>query len=104
MTTIQRNLALSEMDNYSDRDAWLSDLAASSIWEDPEDLPEIPQERIAALLRLWDVVHLPIKELLAPMTQAQACREFYVPRRTMQDWFAGVRACPVYVRLYLARY
>ena len=37
MTTIQRNLALSEMDNYSDRDAWLSDLAASSIWEDPEE-------------------------------------------------------------------
>lgn len=103
MNAEQRYLALSEMDNYSDRDAWLSDVASSTIWGDPEDQADIPQERIDTLLRLWDVVHLPIRELLAPMTQAQACREFFVPRRTMQDWFAGVRECPVYVRLYLAR-
>lgn len=102
MNTMQRNLCLSEMDNYTDRDAFVSDLALSSIWDDDPDA-EIPTERIEALSRLWDVIHLPISELLAPMTQAQACREFYVPRRTMQDWFSGARQCPAYVRLYLAR-
>lgn len=103
MNIEQRNLALSEMAHYADRDAWLSDVALSSVWDDPEDQADIPQERIDALIHLWDAVHLPIRELLAPLTLAQASREFYVPYRTMQDWFAGRRECPVYVRLYLAR-
>lgn len=104
MNDSQRNFCLSEMDNYSDPDAFVSDLALSSVWGDPEDSAEIPEERIEALRRLWDVVHLPIQQLLAPMSQAEACRKFYVPRRTMQDWYNNARKCPIYVRLYLARF
>lgn len=99
MTTEQRNQCLDEMNAYSDRDACLSDLALSSIWGD--ETAEIPPERIEALNRLWDVVHLPMRDLLAPLTPTQASRKFYIPVRTLQDWYAGSRTCPIYVRLYL---
>ena len=101
MTNEQRNFVLSEMDNYTDRDVWLSDVALSSIWDGAEDA-EFPQAWIDELRRLWDAVHLPMRELLAPMTPTQASRRFYIPVRTLQDWYAGVRSCPVYVRLMLA--
>ncbi len=102
MNYAQRNYCLAEMDAYSDPDAFVSDLSLSSIWNDPEESAEIPDERIAALARLWEVVHCSMRELLAPMTPTQASRRFCIPVRTLEDWYAGRRACPVYVRLLLA--
>ncbi len=102
MTNLQRSACLSEMAAYQDRDAFVSDLSLSSIWNDPEESAEIPDERIAALARLWDIVHCSMRELLAPMTPTQASRRFFIPVRTLEDWYAGRRACPVYVRLLLA--
>lgn len=100
MTTEQRNFCLDEMPNYTDRDTWLSDVSLSSIWEDELDA-EIPPERLEALEHLWDAVHLPMRDLLSPLTPTQASRKYYIPVRTLQDWYAGVRSCPVYVRLFL---
>lgn len=102
MTPTQRYFALSEMDNYTDRDAFISDLSLSSIWGDQDGSLDIPDERIESLARLWDVVHCPMRELLAPMTPTQASRRFYIPVRTLEDWYSGRRTCPVYVRLLLA--
>lgn len=102
MTIQQRNFALAEMEGMTDRDAWLSDVAMSYYWGDPEGA-EVPQERIDELSRLWDVVHLPVRELVAPLTLTEASRTFFVPYRTMQNWFLGVNPCPVYVRFYLGR-
>lgn len=101
MTPEQRYNCLTEMAAYTDRDAYISDMALSSIWEDaPEG--EIPQERLEQLSRLWDAVHLPIKALLSPLTPTQASRLYCIPVRTLENWYAEIRTCPVYVRLYLS--
>ena len=101
MTPEQRYYCLQEMPAYTDPDAYVSDLALSSLWGE-EGGAEVPADRIAALRELWDVVHKPMRELLAPLTPTQASRRYYIPVRTLQDWYAGKRECPVYVRLYLA--
>ena len=101
MTPEQRYICLAEMDAYTDRDAYVSDLALSYMWEDtPES--DIPQERLEQLSRLWDAVHLPIKTLLATLTPTQASRLYCIPVRTLENWYAEIRTCPVYVRLYLS--
>lgn len=87
-----------------DRDAFVSDWALSSVWGDPEGV-EIPQERITAISGVWDVTHASIRDIRActGLTQADFCTRFCIPRRTLENWEAGVRSCPDYVRLLLAQ-
>ena len=101
MTAEERNFCLTEMSAYSDAGAYASDLAISSVWGDT-DASDIPADRIDELRRLWDAIHLPMRELLAPLSIAEASRRFCIPYRTVQDWFAGLHACPAYLRLLLA--
>ena len=101
MTIEQRNFCFDEMSAYTDRDSFVSDLALSSIWNDAED-DNIPDDRVKELAHLWDIVHLPMGDLLTPLSMIEISRRFYIPYRTVQDWFAGVRSCPLYVRLLLA--
>lgn len=88
----------------ADRDAFASDWALSSVWGDPEGA-EIPADRIAAISDIWDVAHASIRDIRAyiGLTQAAFCTRFCIPRRTVEDWEAGRRSCPDYVRLLLAQ-
>ena len=88
----------------ADRDAFVSDWALSTIWGDPEGV-EIPADRIAAISDIWDVAHASIRDIRAyiGLTQAAFCTRFCIPRRTVEDWEAGRRSCPDYVRLLLAQ-
>ena len=102
MTDKQFMLCVSEVDNYSDRDAYVSDLALSSMWGDAEDAA-IPQERIEFLSQLWDACHRSVKDIAsdAGMSQRKLAEHFYIPYRTVADWCTGKRACKLYDRLMM---
>lgn len=102
MTNKQYRLCVSEAENYTDRDAYLSDLALSSIWGDAEDA-EIPDERIMAMGEIWDACHRSVKQIAAEA--GISCRamaeHFCIPPRTVEDWSAERRESPLYVRLMM---
>ena len=102
MNNKQRRYAFSKASSYSERDAYISDLAISSMWGDgPED--EIPADRLQELGHLWDAANLPMRELLAPCgTMVDASDRFCIPYRTIQDWCADLHPCTPYVRLLIA--
>lgn len=87
-----------------DRDAYVSDWATSSIWNDAEDEP-IPAGRADAIGAVWDTAHLTIREIRAVtgLSQVAFAQRFCIPRRTVEDWEAGRHSCPDYVRLLLAQ-
>ena len=67
------SVCVSESLNYDDRDAFVSDLALSSIWEDAEE-SEIPQERIEWLGKIWNASHRSTKDIAKA---AKFSRGFY---------------------------
>lgn len=98
LTPAIRAALYAETGAYADRDAYVSDMALSSVWGDAEDA-EIPAERLALLGGIWDGKHCTIPELIKKyrMTQAGFAQYFDVPLRTVQHWCLGDRACPPYV-------
>lgn len=87
----------------SDRDAYVSDWAHSSIWEDdPES--EIPSERIEYLGKIWDIAHMSANEIVgaAGLNRTEFAQRFCLPYRTLTNWCRGERSCPDYIRLMMA--
>ena len=102
MTDKQRSLCISEAQNYTDRDAYVSDLALSSIWGDlPGD--DIPQARIDELGSIYDAVHRSVKDIAsaAGISAREMAIRFCIPQRTLENWCMGVNKCPLYTRLML---
>lgn len=98
LTPFIRFALYTETDAYADREAYISDMALSSVWGDAED-EEIPAERLALLGGIWDGTHCTIPELIKQhgLTQTGFAQYFGIPLRTVQDWCAGRRGCPPYV-------
>ena len=92
---------LSEAGNYSDQDAYVSDLALSSIWV--IDAEEIPDGRIEWLRQVWKAARRTVKDICkdAGMTQNATADYFCIPRRTFGNWCTGERECPIYTRLMM---
>lgn len=90
-----------ETANYTDRDAYISDLALSSIWAEGADIATAA--RICGAV--WDVTHLSIRDIRtsAGLTQAEFSTRFLIPKRTVENWEGGASACPIYTRLMLAK-
>lgn len=84
------------------REAFVSDWALSSIWDDGQDIPE---DRIAEIGDIWDVAHLTICDIRqhTGLSQAKFAIRFCIPRRSVEDWESGTRHCPDYLRLLLAQ-
>ena len=86
----------------NDIDAFSSDWALSSalLPEDAEMDPDLWQQ----LRTLWEVAHLPFRDLLGRMglKQIGCSTRFCIPLRTVQGWALGERECPSYVRLMMA--
>ena len=102
MTHEQFYEAVSEIVNYTDRDAYISDLALSSMWGDgPDD--DIPQDRLAQLGSIYDAVHRSVKDIAsaAGISAREMAIRFCIPQRTMENWCMGVNKCPLYTRLTL---
>ena len=53
LTPAIRAALYAETGAYTDRDAYVSDMALSSVWGDAEDA-EVPAERLALLGGIWD--------------------------------------------------
>lgn len=87
-----------------DRDAFVSDWSLSSVWGDAPDA-DIPEDRIDTLQRLWDAAHLTIRDIRqhTGLSQAAFATRYCIPTRTLEDWERGVRSCPDYLRLLLAK-
>lgn len=92
---------LSEACKYSDQDAFVLDLALSSIWEDDEY--EIPPERMAWLKQIWLAEKRTVKDICKAVgfTQRELADHFSIPLRTVENWCMGTRSCPIYTRLMM---
>lgn len=100
MTINQYRTAVAEAANYTDRDAYISDLSLSTIWDDPEDA-DIPADRLDQLGQIWDAAHRTVRQILsdAGLSQAEFAERFLIPRRTVEDWCAAKRTCTIYNRM-----
>lgn len=102
MTNNQRKTCITEAINYSDRDAYVSDLALSSIWDDCETAP-IPADRLEMLGACYDAVHRSMRDISAAagLSNRKLAERFSIPYRTMENWCSGYRECPLYTRLMM---
>lgn len=107
MTDKQYMLCVNEAESYNDRDAFVSDLALSSIWDDA-DGADIPQERITALGEIWDACHRSVKDIAsaAGLSHRKLAERFCIPYRTMDNWCGSqnspsARSCPLYTKLMM---
>lgn len=98
LTPFIRSALYAETGAYADRDAYISDMALSSVWGDAEDA-EVPSDRLKLLGGIWDGAHLTIPELINQhgLTQTGFAQYFNIPLRTVQDWCGGQRSCSPYV-------
>ena len=103
MTINQYHLALTEIENYTDRDAFVSDLALSSAFPEDSDLSVTASE----LILIWDAYHMTIRDLrtASGLSRMDFSRRFCIPIRSVENWECkgpNARECPVYVRLLIA--
>lgn len=106
MTHEQFYEAVSEIVNYTDRDAFTSDVALSITSLEDAD-KEIDLVAIAEDIgRIWDAYHMSIKELRATtgLSQAAFARRFLFPRRTLENWESSKapNECPLYIRMLIS--
>lgn len=102
MTSKQYAVCVTEAQEYTGRDAYISDLALSSMWGDlPDD--DIPQARLSQLGRIYDAVHRSVKDIAAEagISAREMAIRFCIPQRTLENWCMGVNKCPLYTRLML---
>ena len=104
MTAKQYYLCVSAVANYSDPDAYVSDLALSTIWGDAPDAP-IPPDRLDQLRSIYAAASRTVREIVAAvgMTQAAFAEAFCIPLRTVENWCTGCRECPLYTRLMMQK-
>lgn len=102
MTDRQFVLCAQEAHGIADRDAYVSDMALSSIWGDEPDA-DIPAERLEQLAAIWEAAHRSVRDIVyaAGLTQRQLADRFCAPYRTVEDWCRGLRTPPDYVRLMM---
>ena len=102
MTDKQFLFCVQEAPNYSDRDAYISDICLSSVWE-YETETKIPQERIDKVGRIFDACHRSVSDIAsaAGLSHRKLAERFCVPYRTVENWCTGVNACPQYTRLMM---
>lgn len=103
MTINQYHLALTEIENYTDRDAFVSDLALSSAFPEDSDLSVTASE----LILIWEAYHMTIRDLrtASGLSRMEFSRRFRIPIRTVENWECtgpNARECPTYVRMLIA--
>ena len=105
MTDKQYTICVTEAQNYTNRDAYISDMALSSVWCDSPDA-QTQQDRLDQLGSVYDAVHRSVKDVAAAAgisVRAMAIR-FCIPIRTAESWCGTTdagRQCPLYTRLMM---
>lgn len=102
MTTEQYSFCLYEVKNYTDRDAYISDIALSSIWGDSQE-DDIPYDRLIDIGQIWDAYNRSVPQIAAAagLSQRKLAERFGIPYRTVENWCGGKNACPAYVRMMM---
>ena len=86
MTDKQYTICVTEAQNYTDREVYISDMVLSSMWGDgPED--EIPQDRLDQLGRIYDAVHRSVKDVAAEagISARKLAIRFCIPQSTLEN-------------------
>ena len=104
MTDTQFAACIRECADYDDLDAYVSDLALSTIWGDAGNA-DIPAARIDQLRAIYAAVNRPVRAIVTAsgLSQAAFAERYCIPRRTVEDWCREIRKCPLYTRLLLQR-
>lgn len=91
-------------DSEASRAAFLNNIALS-VPDDASGCIDLDAEK-ARLSTIWDLAHLPMRELVArtSLSQTTFAKRAGIPLRTVQDWCGEKRACPAYVRFLLAEH
>lgn len=91
-------------DPATSREVFLNSVTLSAP-DDASGCVDLDAEK-ARLSTIWDLAHLPMRELVARtgLSQTTFAKRAGVPRRTVQDWCGEKRACPAYVRFLLAEH
>lgn len=86
------------------REAFLSNVNLS-VPDDADGCVDLDAEK-ARLSTIWDVAHLPMRDLVARtgLSKTAFAKRAGVPYRTLQGWCCCTRECPVYVRFLLAEH
>lgn len=102
MTLKQYQFCIRELPGYTDVDAYVSDLALSSIWGDGSE-DDVQATRIDDLRRIFEAAARTVPKIAdaAGMNITNMAARFAVPYRTMQDWFSGARECSLANRLMM---
>ena len=84
-----------------DREVFVAEWATSSIFGDKAFTEEVVQYCAA----VWDAAHMSVREMRDKMrmTQAELSEYFCIPKRTIENWEAGSRQAPEYIRLMMAK-
>lgn len=105
MTFAQIDAAVSCHLDYPDKDAYISDLALSSIFVDDPDNPpeEIDQDVIDTLSVIYDVCKMTLREIrdAVGMSRPALATRFRISYRTVEAWEQRGN-CPLYTRLMMA--
>lgn len=105
MTNNIYHLLIEETANYTDIDAYVSDLALSSIWGDGDaDIDSgIMAERVSQLQAIYTAAHRSVKDIAreSGMSVRQIALHFGIPQRTVENWSAGTREAPLYVLMMI---
>ena len=76
-----------------------------SVPDDASDCIDLDAEK-ERLSVIWDLAHLSMRELVdrTGLSQTAFAKRAGIPLRTVQNWCAGSRDCPAYVRFLLAEH
>lgn len=63
----------------------------------------VPEARTDWLIQYWQAMNRPMKEVmeLSGLGVARFAREFYIPKRTVEDWKAGKRPPLPYTKMLI---
>ena len=70
-----------------------------------DEISEDVNEVVSTLTAIHRVAHMTVREMIksSGLTQAAFAVKFCIPLRTVENWAMGLRQCPDYTRLLLAR-
>lgn len=73
-----------------------------SVPDDADSCLDLDAEK-EKLSSIWDLAHLSMRELVSRtgLSQTAFAKRTGIPLRTVQNWCAGTRDCPAYVRFLL---
>ena len=105
MTDKQRKFAVSESLNYTDEDAYVSDIALSIEF----DGAEITDDLINELRELWQIAHMSMADIRkkSGLSRVAFCDKLLIPIRTAENWESDKssrREPPLYVKFLIYYY